>query len=148
MDKDPVQIRREIDETRSRMASTVEAVEYRADVPARMKDRAAEAADNAKAMVKERMEDARDAARTLTPTANPLGLAFGTFAAGALLGFLLPHTDIEDERIGEVADQAKEQIQETGKELIERGKSVARDAAQAVVDTTAESMSAGNPGPT
>ena len=39
MGQDPEAIRREIEQTRDRMGDTVEAIGYKADVPARTKDK-------------------------------------------------------------------------------------------------------------
>ena len=66
---------------------------------------------------------------------NPLGLAIGSAAFGFLIGMLVPSTRIEDERLGEVADQVKERAKETGQEALDRGKQVAQQAA----DTAKES---------
>ena len=61
---------------------------------------------------------------------NPLGLAIGATALGFLAGLLLPSTRMEDEKIGPMADQVKDQIKETGQEALERGKDVAQQAAE------------------
>lgn len=58
---------------------------------------------------------------------NPLGLALGSAALGFLAGMLIPTTDIENEKIGPIADQLKEEVKSTGQEAIERGKQVAED---------------------
>ena len=143
MDKDPSQIREEIEATRARMGATVDALEYQADVPARMKDRVAGAAADAKDRVTGAAAGAAESARrkidALAPQGNALGLVFGAFAAGALLGFMLPHTDLEDERIGDAADRAKEQMRSQGRVLAERGK----EAAQAAAQSAAQTMTAG-----
>jgi hypothetical protein len=47
MDKTKEQVRREIEETRLRMADTVDALMYRADVPARAKESFAESRQKA-----------------------------------------------------------------------------------------------------
>ena len=69
---------------------------------------------------------------------NPLGLALGGVAVGFLAGMLAPSTRVEDERIGEVADQAKERAQEVGQEAIDRGKQVVQEAGQSAVETGKE----------
>ena len=62
-----------------------------------------------------------------TAQQNPLGLAVGSIAAGFLAGLLIPTTDIENEKIGPIADQVKEEARSTGQEAIERGKEVVQD---------------------
>jgi hypothetical protein len=62
---------------------------------------------------------------------NPLGLALGSTALGFLAGMLVPTSDLENEKIGPIADQLKEEVKSTGQEAIERGKEVAEQAQQA-----------------
>jgi len=62
---------------------------------------------------------------------NPLGLAFGSLALGFLAGSLIPSTDVENEKIGPIADQIKEEAQSVGQEALERGKAVAAQAQEA-----------------
>lgn len=138
MDKEPNEIREEIAATRARMSATADALEYKADIPARMKDRVAGAANGAREAVSDRIDAARGAAEHLTPQANPLGLVLGAFAVGSIVGFLLPHTEIEDERLGEVADHAKAQVREAGRELAERGQEAVKAAAQTAVQSRAK----------
>jgi gas vesicle protein len=64
-----------------------------------------------------------------TAQENPLGLAIGGAAVGFLAGLLIPSSRVEDEKIGPMADQVKDQIKETGQEAVERGKEVAQQAA-------------------
>jgi len=61
---------------------------------------------------------------------NPLGLAIGSIAVGFLAGMLIPTTRVEDEKLGPVADQVKDQVQSTAQEALEHGKQVAQDVAQ------------------
>ena len=70
---------------------------------------------------------------------NPLGLALGAVAAGFIAGMLIPSTRVEDEKIGDMADQVKDQIKETGQEALDRGKQVATDVAQQAQETAKES---------
>lgn len=65
---------------------------------------------------------------------NPLGLALGAAALGFLAGMLIPSTKVEDERIGPVADQIKEQAKQTGQEALEHGKQIAQETAQAATE--------------
>ena len=69
---------------------------------------------------------------------NPLGLAIGATAVGFVAGLLIPSTRVEDERIGPMADQIKEQAKETGQEALERGKHVAQEAASQAAETAKE----------
>jgi len=69
---------------------------------------------------------------------NPLGLAIGSLAVGFLAGLLLPHTRIEDEKLGSVSDSVIEKVKETGQEALEHGKQVAGEAAQAAKETAQE----------
>lgn len=62
---------------------------------------------------------------------NPLGLAIGSLALGFLAGALIPRTDVENEKIGPIADQIKEEAQNVGHEAIERGKAVVEQAQEA-----------------
>ena len=70
---------------------------------------------------------------------NPMGLAIGGAAVGFLLGLLAPSTRVEDEKIGEAADQAKEAVKETGQEALERGKQVAQETVGPAKESARES---------
>jgi Protein of unknown function (DUF3618) len=69
---------------------------------------------------------------------NPLGLAIGAAALGFLAGLAVPSTRVEDERLGPVADQVKDQVRETGQEALDRGRQVAQEATQGAVQTVKE----------
>jgi gas vesicle protein len=141
MGQDPEVIRREIEDTRERMGETVEALGYKADVPSRAKDKVSGAVTG----VKERIAGAADSVNDSTPSGgdvkqaarksagvaqeNPLGLAIGSVAVGFLAGMLIPSTRVEDEKLGPVADQVKEQARQTGQEALEHGKQVAQEVA-------------------
>lgn len=58
---------------------------------------------------------------------QPLIAGALAFAAGAALGATLPHTQQEDELIGEQADMARRQVKKTAGELYEKGKAGAAD---------------------
>ena len=60
---------------------------------------------------------------------------------GFLAGMLIPSTDIEDEKVGAIADQVKDRAKETGQEALERGKEVAQEAAQSAKETAQEAAS-------
>jgi len=58
---------------------------------------------------------------------NPIGLTVGAAAAGFLVGMLVPRTRLEDERIGELSDQVKQQALDLGQEAIDHGKAIASE---------------------
>ncbi len=64
----------------------------------------------------------------------PFAVAVGFLGAGVLAGLLLPRTRQEDKLIGEKSDQLIEQIKETGKESLEKAKTVAQRIAQTTMD--------------
>lgn len=70
---------------------------------------------------------------------NPMGLAIGGAAVGFLLGLLAPSTRVEDEKIGEAADQVKEAVKETGQEALARGKQVAQETVGAAKESARDS---------
>jgi gas vesicle protein len=70
---------------------------------------------------------------------NPIGLALGAMAVGFVAGMLVPSTKVEDQKLGPMADQVKQQAAETGQEALDRGKQVAQDAAQSAAETVKES---------
>jgi gas vesicle protein len=141
MGQDPEVIRRDIEHTRERMGQTVEALGYKADVPTRTR----EAVSGRVTAVKERITGAAGSVNEATPGTgdvkhaarrsaglaqeNPLGLAIGSVAVGFLAGMLIPSTRVEDEKLGPVADQVKEQARQTGQEALEHGKQVAQEVA-------------------
>jgi hypothetical protein len=160
MGEAPDSIREEIEETRSRMGETVEAIGYKADVKSRVKDSVAEKkgailgsvgggkdaivgkADSLVSRVggivpdSEQMKDG--AAKVGVSKENPLGLAIAGAAVGFVVGTLLPKTKVEDEKLGEASDEMTEKVKDVGGEALERGKSVAHDAVQAASDTAQE----------
>jgi hypothetical protein len=62
---------------------------------------------------------------------NPLGLLVGSAAVGFVVGLALPTTRIEDEKIGEFADDLKQQAREVGQEAARHGREVVQETAQA-----------------
>jgi gas vesicle protein len=158
MGQDPDAIRQDIEQTRSEMSETVEAVGYKADVPSRAKEAVSEKVDNVKSKVSDTATRAREAVTGTTSRAgdatpsrgevkqqsrrvaglareNPLGLAIGAAAIGFLAGLAVPSTRVENERLGPVADQVKDKIKETGQEALDRGKQVAQEVASSAADT-------------
>ena len=67
-----------------------------------------------------------------------MGLAVGAMAAGFLAGMLIPSSRVEDEKLGPMADQVKQQARETGQEALEHGRQVAQSAAQSAAETVRE----------
>jgi hypothetical protein len=160
MGETPEDIRDEIEETRARMGETVEAIGYKADVKTRVKESVADKKDSlvgsvagakdavvgkADAVVSrvggavpDRHQVRSGARKVGVSTENPLGLAVVGAAAGFIVGTLVPSTRVEDEKLGDVSDQLTEKAREAGQEAVERGKSVAQEAAQSASDTLQE----------
>jgi ElaB/YqjD/DUF883 family membrane-anchored ribosome-binding protein len=125
MGEDPNAIRADIERTRADVGDTVDALGYKADVKSRAKDRISDTASVAQE--------------------NPLGLAIGGVAVGFLAGILVPSSRVEDEKLGPMADQVKDQIKETGQEAVERGKDVAQQAAETAKEAGREHAEAMSP---
>jgi Protein of unknown function (DUF3618) len=70
---------------------------------------------------------------------NPLGLALGALAVGFLAGLLAPVTRIERETVGPIRDDLLEKAQSVGSGVIEHGKQVLQETAQAAVATVQQS---------
>lgn len=126
------------------MGETVDALSAKADVPGRMKGYVEEKKEAVTSKVTGAREQVADDGSQLAGQArkgagiakeNPLGLAIGSIAAGFVVGMLLPTSRVENERLGPIADQVKDQVREVGGEAIEHGKQVAQEAAQAATDT-------------
>jgi len=155
MGQDPEAIRREIEQTRDRMGDTVEAIGYKADVPARTKEKVTGTFSDVKeriggtaTSVADRIGGTAGAVNEATPGAddvkhaarrgagiaqeNPIGLAIGSIAVGFLAGMLIPSTRVESEKIGPMAEQVREQAMQTGQEALEHGKQVAQEVASTV----------------
>jgi gas vesicle protein len=123
------------------MGETVDALGYKADVPARAKESVSEKVDSLKAKVTgvgSHVSEATPDADELRHGAGqavgvvqeiPIGLAVGAAAVGFLAGMLIPSTKVENERIGPIADQVKEQARQTGEEAVEHGKQIAQETA-------------------
>jgi hypothetical protein len=139
MGEDPGQIRQQIEETRAQMGDTVDALAYKADVKERARDSITEKKDRAVESITQTKEGAQRAAGVAQE--NPIGLAIGGIAIGFLAGMVIPSTRIEDERMGRVADRAKERARETGQEAVERGKTVVQETAQTAAETAREKSS-------
>ena len=141
MGQDPDTIRREIEQTRERMGDTVDALGYKADVPSRTKEAVTGRVTSVKEAITGRAsdlneatpgtQDVKQAARKGAGLAqeNPLGLAVGSIAVGFLAGMLIPSTRVENDKIGPMADQFKDQVRETGQEALDRAQTVASEVA-------------------
>jgi ElaB/YqjD/DUF883 family membrane-anchored ribosome-binding protein len=130
MGEDPNAIREDIARTRAEMGDTVDALGYKADVKSRAKDKMSDTKARITGRVSEATPDGQQVKRAAgVAQENPLGLAIGSIAAGFLVGLLVPTSRVEDEKIGPVADQVRDQVKETGQEAFERGKEVAQQAA-------------------
>ena len=144
------QIRQEIEETRGRVGEEVEALSYKTDVGARLDDYVGEKKDavtskvasvkDAAASTVGRVVPSKQTVREAGSTArrNPLGLALGAAAFGFVAGLVIPSTRVEDERLGDVGDRVRETAGEAGQQALERGKEVARSAAETVREEGAE----------
>jgi ElaB/YqjD/DUF883 family membrane-anchored ribosome-binding protein len=139
MGEDPNAIRADIERTRAEMGDTVEALGYKADVKSRAKDRISETKDKLTGKASDVAPDGRQVKRAArVAQENPLGLAIGGVAVGFIAGLLVPTSRVEDDKIGPMADQVKDQIKETGQEAVERGRDVAQQAAQSAKETAQE----------
>ena len=145
MGQDTNEIRGQIDATRERMGDTVDAISYKADVPARIHDKIEDTTQRAKDSIKGSVDAVADRVRNVDPVGmareNPLGLMLVSAGLGFIVGSLLPITDIENEKLGPIADDMKEKAQEMGSQAIERGKSVIRDTVDAAQKSTQEQFS-------
>jgi hypothetical protein len=144
------------------MGETIDALGYKADVPARAKDKVTGTVERARDSVAGTVDSIRDAvsggASSVKETApdrrevegqarraagvaqqNPLGLAVGAVATGFLVGMMLPSSRVEDRRMGAVADEVKEHAAEVGQEALEHGKQVAKEVAQSAASTAGDS---------
>ena len=143
MGEDPSRIRAEIEQTRVEMGDTVDALSYKTDVPARTKDKLTGVKDRITGTVSDRTPDSDQVAGQAKRAAgvaqeNPLGLVIGGIAVGFLAGLLVPTSRIEDEKIGPLAEQVREQVKQTGQEALDHGKEVAQQAASSAADTAKE----------
>src|SRR5919205_2739956 len=118
MGQDPDAIRAQIEQTRTEMGDTIEAIGYKTDVKSRARDKVRGVMGRANDATPG-SEDVKKAAGVAQE--NPLGLAIGAVAAGFVAGLLIPSTRVEDEKLGPLADEVKEKARETGQEAPDRG---------------------------
>ena len=167
MGTDAERIREQIGDTRERMGETVDALGYKADVKARTRDYAVErrnaitgkasgaahAVGGAADSVVSRLTGGSDAGASESshePSAtervggvardNALGVALAGVGVGLVVGLLLPSTRVENERVGPMADEVKDQVKETGQEAVEHGKQIARETAETVQERGKEHL--------
>jgi hypothetical protein len=149
MGQTPNDIRQEIEETRGRMGVTVEAIGHRADDKTRIKgsvnskkDAVVGGVDSVVSRVTGIVPDGEEmktgARKVGVSSENPLGLAIAGAAAGFIVGTLIPSTQIEDEKVGQLSDQVGEKAKEAGQEVLDRGKDVAQDALDSARQTAQE----------
>jgi len=147
------------------MSEHADALAYKADVPARTKDKVrgvkdsvvsavTGSVDTVKSAVGSGTDSMGSAMNDMTPSKdemaaqarrakglaqdNPLGMAIGAVAVGFLAGLAIPSTRVENERLGPMADEIKDRAKSLGEEALERGKEVATEAAQAAKETVQE----------
>jgi ElaB/YqjD/DUF883 family membrane-anchored ribosome-binding protein len=137
MGEDPNAIRADIERTRDEMGETVDALGYKTDVKSRAKDKVSETKDRLTGKVSEATPDGGQVKRAAgIAQENPLGLAIGGVAVGFIAGLVVPSSRAEDEKVGPMADQVKDQLKETGQEAVERGKEVAQQAAESAKEAS------------
>ena len=115
MSKDTGEMNDRVDQVKSTVAGTLNAVRER------VSDALPDAED-----VRQLNRRANGAIRE-----NPLGVLFGSMAIGFLFGSLLPLTDVEQRRLGPVGDEIKDRASAFGSGLVEQGKGVIRDTVDA-----------------
>lgn len=154
-------IREDIARTRLEMGDTLDALGYKANVPARAKGwvgRKRDAVTGACGSGISKVSGATDSAVSRvsgiapstgemhagagrmkdTAERNPLGLTLAGAAVGFLAGLLAPSTRVEDERLGPASDQLKQHAVEAGQEALDHGTQVAQAAARSAVETAKE----------
>jgi gas vesicle protein len=146
MDQTSDQLKADIGRTRDEMGDTVEALAHKADVPTRTKEwlgdkkeAVASKVSGASSKVGELTPDGHAITQSMgnlrsTAERNPLGLAVAGAAVGFVAGVLLPSTRMEDERLGPMADEVKSTAADTGREALERGKTVVQEAGSTAVE--------------
>ena len=140
------------------MGDTLDALGYKANVPARTKSwmgrkrqkvtgacgtgisRVSGAADSVVSRVSGATPDpsqVQAGAGRMKDTAerNPLGLALAGAAVGFLAGLFAPSSSVENEKLGPMSDELKSKAVEAGQEAVEHGKQVAQATAQSAVET-------------
>jgi ElaB/YqjD/DUF883 family membrane-anchored ribosome-binding protein len=85
-------------------------------------------------------EDVKAKAQAAAETAkdNPVALVAGAAAAGLAAGVAIPQTDIEKEKLGPPAQQARQNIETKVKDTVGQAKSSAQEAVQGVAGAVKE----------
>ena len=150
MGEDPSNIREEIEQTRTEMGDTVDALAHKTDVKSRVKESFSDKKERLRSQMSGTAsrvgeatpdgDEVKEGARQVVGIAeeNPIGLALGGVAAGFLAGMLLPSTKLEDRRVGPMADELKSKVKETAEEAVERGKEVTSQVTEQAVETAKE----------
>jgi hypothetical protein len=144
-------MRDEFDENRQELQETMDALGHKADIKGRLKesvggtkDAVVEKAQSAVGAVAGAIPGTDDVSRGARKVGiskqNPLGLAVGGVAVGFLVGLLLPSTSVEDEKLGDAADELKDRVAETGTKALEGSKQVAQETLEAARQTATEAV--------
>jgi ElaB/YqjD/DUF883 family membrane-anchored ribosome-binding protein len=107
----------------------------KSNVPDSVGDAAGRIGDAApsKEDLKEKAQVAADAARK-----NPIAVVAGAAAAGLVAGLALPETELEREKVGPVAQDARRHIEAKVQDTVQQVKGKAQDAAQSVAGAVKE----------
>ena len=99
------------------------------DMMDRARETTSETYGRARDAMERSMSSAKEGTRSLTRfmQEEPLVVAGLGIALGALVGALLPATEIENRAMGEASDQLKRDAREAAREQWERGKDIAED---------------------
>ncbi len=73
-------------------------------------------------------------------TDQPLAAGAATLALGLLAGLALPSTRREDEWLGGRRDELLQDVKQSGREALARGKELAREAVETAVETLREEL--------
>ena len=141
------------------MGETVEAIGYKADVPARFGDAVRDRIETVRGTVSDAVasvsgtvadgtsragDQVRDAAGSAAGGAkravsiaaeNPIGVALGALALGFLGGLLIPVSDVERERVGPVRDLVVDRAKTAVGEAIDAGQAVLSDTIAAATSS-------------
>ena len=137
-------IRQDIEQTRERMGETVDALAYKTDVKTRARESVSGRWQSMKSKVTGPVEqvtpsgdDVKKTARQAVGIAqeNPLGLGVGSIALGFLVGMMLPETQMENRRLGPMADEIKDRSKEVVETALEHGKEAVQDVAEKALET-------------